>query len=112
MYSNILHLFYRTGHISSTLSLHWFKLLNIFRGNEVKISPLLNCNVCENVTKILKICFHFCPEIPNLAVYPKGLLAKILKDTSKISFVALFLKVMKLDSLSIKELINKLGKIQ
>lgn len=64
------------------------------------------------VTKILKICFHFSTESPNLVVYNKGLLTKILKDTSKISLVALFLKVMKLDSLSIKELINKLGKIQ
>lgn len=56
-----------------------------FRGNEVKILPSLNSNVCENMTKNLKMCFHFSPEIPNAVVYPKGLLPKVLRDLSKIS---------------------------
>lgn len=47
--------------------------------------------------------FHFSPEIPNAVVYPKGLLPKILRDPSKISFVVLFLKVMKLDSVTIDQ---------
>lgn len=64
---------------------------------KLKILPSLNSNVCENMTKTLKMCFHFSPEIPNAVVYPKGLLPKIL------SFVVLFLKVMKLDSVTIDQ---------